>query len=73
MITPVGNKPLGALHPFVGRRFWSPFYKKVIEVTAYISDTDWMYKFDDGVHYYGKSLTPMSYFIDNGHEVKTNR
>lgn len=64
------NRHLGLNHPNVGRKFHSPFFGKDIVVTAYTDDENWTFDFTDGVKFFGKSQTPLSYFENNNLEIK---
>lgn len=64
------NVAVGINHPNVGRKLYSPFFKKNIVVTAYTDDNNWMFDFEDGVKFYGISHTPFSYYINNDLEIK---
>lgn len=60
---------LGRTHENVNRIFWSPYFKRHIVVTAYISDKNWKFRFYEKDYTETiKASTPLSHFIENGLE-----
>lgn len=54
-------------HKNVGRRVYSPFFRKDLLVTAYKNDREWWFRFHGGVKEH-KAQTALSYFINKGYE-----
>lgn len=44
----------------IGKKFYSPYFKQMIEVVKYVDDNNWTFKLENGEVYAAK--TPLSYF-----------
>lgn len=44
----------------IGKKYYSPYFKQMIEVVQYVDDNNWTFKLENGEVYAAK--TPLSYF-----------